>query len=36
MSRAARRKVQRTDDGMITERLMKKAAKDVKQMLPDE
>ena len=32
MSKATKRKVQRTDDWMTTEQLAKKVAKDVKQM----
>jgi hypothetical protein len=36
MSRAAKRKVQRTNDAMTTEQLVMKATKDVKQMSPDE
>jgi hypothetical protein len=32
MNKAAKRKVQRTDDEMTTEQLAKKVAKDVKQM----
>jgi hypothetical protein len=36
MSRAAKRKVQRTNDAMTTEQLVMKATKDVKRMSPDE
>jgi hypothetical protein len=36
MSRAAKRKSQRTNDAMTTEQLVRKATEDVKRMSPDE